>query len=281
MGEVRLIKVFLAGEFNNPGLRLLSATSTMMEALLQSGGLNEYGSLRNVTLKRKGSSDVVYDFYSLLLQGENPAVDSLLEGDVIFLPRVESRVSVGGQVVRPAVYELSGATKLKDTIELAGGFSSNAYRSDIQLVRVDQFGNKLLKSLSFESDANLDVLDGDSITIGSSTDLKKNSIKLEGEVDRAGEYEWKAGIKLLDVVKNKSILSDRADLNYALIRRIDPDGTSSNTILFSIGIIQGMIKKDLTLLSTPKDLILFLPKFDFEERERAIRPFLKELEFQC
>ena len=101
MGEVRLIKVFLAGEFNNPGLRLLSATSTMMEALLQSGGLNEYGSLRNVTLKRKGSTDVVYDFYSLLLQGENPAVDSLLEGDVIFLPRVESRVSVGGQVVRP------------------------------------------------------------------------------------------------------------------------------------------------------------------------------------
>ena len=128
MGEVRLIKVFLAGEFNNPGLRLLSATSTMMEALLQSGGLNEYGSLRNVTLKRKGSTDVVYDFYSLLLQGENPAVDSLLEGDVIFLPRVESRVSVGGQVVRPAVYELSGATKLKDTIELAGGFSSNAYQ---------------------------------------------------------------------------------------------------------------------------------------------------------
>ena len=104
MGEVRLIKVFLAGEFNNPGIRLLSATSTIMEALLQSGGLTEYGSLRNVTLKRKGSPDIVYDFYSLLLEGENPAVDSLLEGDVIFLPGVARRVSVGGQVVRPAIY---------------------------------------------------------------------------------------------------------------------------------------------------------------------------------
>lgn len=280
MGEVRLIKVFLAGEFNNPGLRLLSATSTMMEALLQSGGLNEYGSLRNVTLKRKGSTDVVYDFYSLLLQGENPAVDSLLEGDVIFLPRVESRVSVGGQVVRPAVYELSGATKLKDTIKLAGGFSSNAFRSDIQLVRVDQFGNKLLKSLSFESDANLDVLDGDKITIGSSTDLKKNSIKLQGEVDRAGEYEWKAGIKLLDVVKNKSILSDSADLNYALIRRIDPDG-QVQLLSFSPLELFKTDKKGLNFALYPKDLILFLPKFDFEERERAIRPFLKELEFNA
>ena len=280
MGEVRLIKVFLAGEFNNPGIRLLSATSTIMEALLQSGGLNEYGSLRNVTLKRKGSTDVVYDFYSLLLQGENPAVDSLLEGDVIFLPRVESRVSVGGQVVRPAVYELSGATKLKDTIELAGGFSSNAFRSDIQLVRVDQFGNKLLKSLSFESDANLDVLDGDKITIGSSTDLKKNSIKLQGEVDRAGEYEWKAGIKLLDVVKNKSILSDDADLNYALIRRLDPEG-QVQILSFSPMELFKEDTKEQNIALQPKDLILFLPKFDIEARERLIRPFLKELEFNA
>ena len=97
MGEVRLIKVYLAGEFEKPGMRLLSATSTMMEALLQSGGLTEYGSLRNVTLKRKGKTVIVYDFYELLLQGENPAVDSLLEGDVIFLPGVARRVSVGGK----------------------------------------------------------------------------------------------------------------------------------------------------------------------------------------
>ncbi|MDG1325398.1 MAG: SLBB domain-containing protein, partial [Opitutales bacterium] len=277
---VRLIKVFLAGEFNNPGIRLLSATSTIMEALLQSGGLTEYGSLRNVTLKRKGSTEIVYDFYSLLLQGENPAVDSLLEGDVIFLPRVGRRVSVGGQVARPGLYELTDATQLKDVIELAGGFSSSAYPSDIQLIRVDQFGNKLLKSLSFRPDANLTVQDGDNIIIGSSTNLKKNSIKLEGEVDRAGEYEWKAGIKLLDVVKNKSSLSDNADLNYALIRRLDPNG-QVQVLSFSPTELFRVITKEKNIALQPKDLILFLPKFDIEARERLIRPFLKELEFNA
>jgi protein involved in polysaccharide export with SLBB domain len=280
MGEVRLIKVYLAGEFENPGMRLLSATSTMMEALLQSGGLTEYGSLRNVTLKRKGKTINVYDFYELLLQGENPAVDSLLEGDVIFLPGVARRVSVGGQVVRPAIYELSGVTELKDIIELAGGFSSSAYPSDIKLVRVDQYGNKLLKSLSFESDANFAVQNGDIITIGSSTDLKKNSIKLEGEVDRAGEYEWKAGIKLLDVVKNKSMLSDSADLSYALVRRLTPEG-QVQIQSFSPLKLFNTDKKELNFALYPKDLILILPKFDLETRERAIRPFLKELEFNA
>ena len=280
MGEVRLIKVFLAGEFRNPGIRLLPATSTMMEALLQSGGLTDYGSLRKVTLKRKDSTNIVYDFYNLLLNGENPAIDSLIEGDVIFLPRVKSRVSVGGQVARPAIYELSDAANLKDLIELAGGFSSSAYPSDIQLERVDEFGNKLLKSLSFVSDANFAVQNGDSITIGLSTDLKKDSVKLQGEVDRAGEYEWRAGLKLVDLVKNKSILSDSADLNYALIRRLDPDG-QVQILSFSPLELFKTDNKEFNFVLYPKDQILILPKFDLEARERAIRPLLKELEFNA
>jgi polysaccharide export outer membrane protein len=280
MGEVRLIKVFLAGEFKKPGIRLLPATSTMMEALLQSGGLTEYGSLRKVTLKRKDSTNIVYDFYNLLLHGDNPAIDSLIEGDVIFLPRVKSCVSVGGQVARPAIYELSDAANLKELIELAGGFSSSAYPSDIQLERVGEFGNKLLKSLSFESDANFTVQNGDSITIGLSTDLKKDSIKLLGEVDRTGEYEWKTGIKLLDVVKNKSILSDSSDLNYALIRRLDPDG-QVQILSFSPLELFKTANKEQNIVLYPKDQILILPKFDFEARERAIRPLLKELEFNA
>ena len=48
---------------------------------------------------------------------------------------MKSRIFVGGQVARPAIYELSGETKLKEVIELAGGFSSTAYPSDIKLER--------------------------------------------------------------------------------------------------------------------------------------------------
>ena len=280
MGEVLLIKVFLAGEFRNPGIRLLPATSTAMEVLLQSGGLTDYGSLRNVTLRRKDGTSIVYDFYNLLLKGENPATDILLEGDVIFLPRLKSRVFVSGEVARPAIYELPDEAELKDAIELAGGFSSNAFPSDIQLERVDKFGNKLLKSLSFESDYKLVIQNGDNIEIGSSTNLRKNSVKLDGEVDRAGEYEWKEGIKLLDVVKDKSMLSDSVDLRYALLRRLTPEGLVQVRSFSPLKLFNAD-NKEFNFDLYPKDLILFLPKFDLEARERAIRPFLKELEFNA
>ena len=87
--------------------------------------------------------------------------------------------------------------------------ASTAYPSDIKIERVDKFGNKSLKSLRFESDSNFVLQNGDNIEIGSSTNLIKNAIKLDGEVDRAGEYEWKEGIRLNDIVKNKFVLSEK------------------------------------------------------------------------
>ncbi|MEJ6524416.1 MAG: SLBB domain-containing protein [Opitutales bacterium] len=278
MGEVRQIKVFLAGEFNKPGLRLLSATSTIIEALLQSGGLNEYGSLRKATLKRSGQPDKIYDFYGLLLNGDNPAIDSLMEGDVVFLPRVDSRVVVSGEVARPAVYELSNPDSLADVIRLAGGFSSQAYPSEIRLSRMDQFGNKSLNSLSFELDKDFKVKNGDVIEIGSSTDYAKTAVNLVGEVDREGEYEWNKNTKLSDVISNKFIFSDNADLNYALIRRLNDDGSVKVLSFSPKGLLEGIQKtKDIPL--NQKDKIIILSKFDGKSRERIIRPLLKELSY--
>ena len=63
---------------------------------------------------------------------------------------------------------------------------------------------------------------------------KKNSIKLEGEVDRAGEYEWKAGIKLLDR-KQKAAEKRRAALkddNDTLLAESNVVETAKRLALF-------------------------------------------------
>ena len=277
MGEVRMIKVFLAGRFKQPGVKLLSATSTIVEALLQSGGLDEYGSLRNLTLKRKGQEDKSYDFYNLLLDGENPALDSLLEGDVIFLPSVKNRVIVKGEVAQSAIYELTDSSSLKDVIQLAGGFSSYAYNSEIRLLRNSQFGNKILKSLSFESDENFIIKNGDIIEVGSTMNLSRHSIELTGEVHRAGQYEWKENMNLSDIISNKFIFTDNADLNYAVIRRLNDDGMIEVLSFSPKNLLGGSQNTSLLL----RDKIIIFSKFDSDARERQIRPLLKELSFDA
>ena len=272
MGEVRMIKVFLAGGFNQPGVRLLPATSTIMEALLQSGGLSEYGSLRNVTLKRNGQ-EKSFDIYKLLIDGENQATESLIEGDVIFLPSIKNRVIVKGEVARPAIYELSSLSSLEEIIRISGGLSSRAFSSHIQVSRMDEFGNLLIKSLSLNEDRSFDLENGDVVEVGAVTDFAKMAIELTGEVDREGNFEWKKDSKLSDILNNQYLFTDDADLNYALIRRVGELGRMEMLSFSPINVLNG--SSDIPLLQ--KDKIIILTKFDHDKRKRAIRPLLKEL----
>ncbi len=275
MGEVRMIKVFLAGGFNQPGIRLLPATSTVMEALLQSGGLSEYGSLRNVTLKRNGQPEKSFDIYKLLIDGENQATETLLEGDVIFLPSVENRVIVKGEIARPAIYELASLSSLEEIIRIAGGLSSRAFSSHIQVSRMDEFGNLLIKSLSFNEDRSFEIKNGDVVEVGAVTDFTKMAIELSGEVDREGNFEWKKDSKLSDILNNQYLFTDDADLNYALIRRVSELGRIEMLSFAPIDILNGI--SDISLVQ--KDKIIILSRYDQDKRKRAIRPLLKELSF--
>ena len=81
---------------------IFPATSTIVDALLRSQGINDYGSL-NITLKEKTEQKKVYDFYDLLLKGENPATESLLENDV-FYPRLKNRILLKERSWTPCIF---------------------------------------------------------------------------------------------------------------------------------------------------------------------------------
>ena len=100
---------------------------------------------------------------------------------------------------------------------MAGGFTSQAFTKEIRLLRKDKFGNKLLRILPFDLNKDFELINGDTIEVGSDTQFVKTAIELSGEVDRTGEYEWNVDTKLSDVITNKWIFKDNADLNYALI----------------------------------------------------------------
>lgn len=119
LGELRSVSVFVSGEVKQPGSYLITALSTVTQALVQTNGIKENGSLRNIQIKRKGKLVKRIDLYDLLLRGDSSSDIRLQAGDVIHVPIVQSTVSIIGEVRRPAIYELTGEESIDEVIRIA------------------------------------------------------------------------------------------------------------------------------------------------------------------
>ena len=96
LNRLRSITVYVLGEAYKPGSYTLSALSTITNTLFLSGGVNKSGSLRNIQIKREGKLVNTYDLYDLLLRGDTTTDIRLQDGDTIFIPFIENKVTLGG-----------------------------------------------------------------------------------------------------------------------------------------------------------------------------------------
>ena len=108
MGTLRSMQIFVLGESFKPGAYTVSSLSTITHALVSSGGVSNIGSLRNIQLKRQGDLISTLDLYDFLLSGDTSKDVRVQAADVIYIPTVGDLVSIEGQVLRPAIYELKG-----------------------------------------------------------------------------------------------------------------------------------------------------------------------------
>jgi len=279
MGGLRQIRVFLAGEFKEPGQILVYAGSSLSNLLMECGGVTEIASLRTLTLKRKNSQDQVLDLYNLLLRGE--FLDATLEeGDMVFLPTAKSRAWVSGEVLRPAIYEFTADSSLAEIIRLSGGLTNKAGPSFIRLYRAKgKDGFVGLKTLDMESDSAFKIANGDRIEVGRISERNFLAISVEGEVEHPGKHEWIDGQRISDIMKSRAFYSDNADFNYALVRR---KGSSGGVSMFAFSpnkVLESPDSKE-NLLLLPSDKIVVLTRTDLSKRSRSIRPLLEELQFE-
>ena len=279
LAGLRQIKVFLAGEFKKPGQRLVTAGSSLFSLLLDCGGVNEIASLRSLALKRTNSTVETFDLYDLLLKGDRAEI-SLEAGDVIFLPSVKNRVWVEGEILRPAIYEISPNTTLSEAIELSGGFSERAMTSSIALERsVEGSDTVQLLTLDAALDADLSLRNGDRLKVRGVSENNQNAILVDGEVEHAGLYEWKKGLRVSEILKSISHFTKESDLNYALVRRQSLTGKVSY-LSFSPNIILASPNSKDDLILEPRDRLIVLSRIDALKRERAVRPLIDELRYE-
>ena len=225
LGAFRSIRVFIFGEVEEQGALNISAYTSMINALLNCGGIKETGSLRNVQLKRSGEIITTLDLYDLLLRGDTSADQSLQPGDVIFVPVIEKQIEVSGAVRRPAKYEILEEDTLQDAIRLAGGTTERSVLSRIRIERLNNYFRPEIKNFIFEENKDSKILTGDRISIGIAVSNVRNVVSINGPVENEGDFEWRDGLLLSDLIINPNSFLPEIDWDYGLIRRKKSDGT--------------------------------------------------------
>jgi protein involved in polysaccharide export with SLBB domain len=231
LSALRSIQVFLVGEVAQPGVYTVSSLSTMMHALFAAGGPSKLGSLRTIKLIRNNRTIGSFDMYDFLLRGERARDFRIESGDTVFVPPIGPVVGVAGNVKRPAIYELSGTTRIGDLFQMAGGVSPTGYLQRVQIERVKPHSEKLILDLRLDdlksgsrSPNNPLVEDGDLIKIFPIDTRIYNVVYVEGSVRRPGEYELKSGMRLGELLEPAEVLPE-AYIDRIEVVRTKPDFT--------------------------------------------------------
>lgn len=230
LGKIRTIQVFAVGEVENPGSIPVSSLSTLINALSAAGGPSRNGSLRTVRLLRDGKLVNEVDFYEMFLSGDNSKDVRLQNGDTLFVPVIGPVVAVAGEVKRPAIYELKGKASLADVIQMAGGITASAYTGRIQIERMNKNNAKTVLDFRTKdgqpegSFTDVTIMDRDMVKVFPVQEAVRDLVVLRGNVVRSGEYQFRRGMRVRDVIGSFNDLLPESYLESAeIIRLVQPD----------------------------------------------------------
>lgn len=268
LGEMRTMQVFVMGDAYKPGAYSVSALTTISQAIYYSGGFGDSGALRNVQLKRNGQLIRKLDMYDLLLKGDARNDVRLLPGDVVFIGAVGDTISIDGEVNRPAIYETKPGETYKQAIQMAGGFTANAYSEQIEVKRYAAKGARDALTLDFNksSDQQTKVKDGDSVNVLKKSEELTRYVQIEGDVRHAGYVEWKSGLRIASLFQSvDTAFNSTADVNYAVVVREINSQRDIEVLQVNLAnaILSPNSKDNLTLSS--RDRVLVFNRFNNED----------------
>ncbi|MBC8344993.1 MAG: SLBB domain-containing protein, partial [Candidatus Marinimicrobia bacterium] len=265
LGELRSINVNFVGEVKYPGVYPVHPFSTVITGLIQAGGVDTTGSLRNIQIKRNGKAAASVDLYDYLLKGNLPENIQLRDQDVVVIPVRVSTVKVDSAVVNPGIYEGIESETIFDLIQYAGGLMPDA-ADKIGLSRIQPLEKRGSNGayegyyIDIESAKLIPVQNGDRIAVRHL--FRENQlVEVIGQVKVPGVYHYYEGMtfKALlalgggfeDSTFWKSVYHDQAEI----IRR-DPNSRYEKVIKVNLAnIYNGNGEEDIQLQNLDRVVI--------------------------
>ncbi len=271
LGNIRSIQVFLVGEVEAPGVYTVSALATVVNALAAAGGPSKNGSLRTVKISRGGVLFQEVDLYDIFLSGDRSKDIRLENGDTIFVPVIGPVVGIVGEVKRPSIYELKDKMSLLKAIAMAGGITAAGDTSRLQVERIE--GNTARIVLDYETkgkDVNKDLdqvvmQDRDLVKVFPVSEAVRQIVTLKGNVVRPGEFQYRKGMRVTDILPGYSSLLPDSYLESAeIIRLVLPD-LHREIISFNLKrALSGDAKENIEL--NEQDTIKVFSRWDLQEK---------------
>lgn len=281
MGSLRSMQIFVLGEAFKPGAYTVSSLSTITHGLISAGGISDIGSLRKIQLKRNGQGVAELDLYDLLMKGDTSGDVRVQAGDVIYIPTVGSLVSVSGQVLRPAIYELKGGERVEDLVELAGGMGVKAFAGSARIERIGDDGFMTALDLNLETIASRTALvqGGDHLTIDGIINRQKGSVNLTGHVNYPGIFAFKDGMRVSSLVSSIDQFPQGLDMEFGMISREDPITGIISAVPFSPSDVLHSAGSEGDVSLQPRDRVFFFS--DSASREPQLNALIQSLEDQA
>ena len=252
LGEVHQVSVLVTGFVRTPGMRIVSALASPIDALLLSGGITKAGSLRNVQLIRDGSTHTI-DLYSLLLRGASGRIGMLQDGDRIYVAPLGATVAVAGSVRRPGIYELptgTSAINARALVSLAGGVViANAY--DISKTMLDRDGTTRLIPIPGGSN----VRSGEVVFVDPSRTADLDRVTVSGAVQQPGERPLSSARTTGELFHSVNDLLPNAYTPLALI--VHRQAATNATMLVPFSLIHALSHNDTAALESNDAIYVF------------------------
>ena len=255
VGQTRTITVNVMGEVKTPGTYTLAAFASVFHALYMAGGPNDIGTLRNIKVYRKNRLVSTVDVYDYILNGKLSGNVRLGDNDVIVVGAYDCLVNITGKVKRPMYYEMKSTESVGTLVNYAGGFTGDAYRKSIRIVRKSGSQYSVHNVNEFDM-ASFRMADNDSVSVDSILPRYSNMVEIKGAVFRPGMYQIGDDIySVKTLLEHAEGVTEEAFTAHAVMHRMKPDRT-----LEALSVdIQGIMDGTAADIPLKNEDVLFVP----------------------
>lgn len=260
LGKIKSIHITIIGQARKPGSFTVSSLTTLFNALYLCGGPTSMGSYRDIEIIR-GNTKRTADLYNFLVNGDKNDDILLQEGDVIRIPYYKNRVKISGRVKRPGKFEMLDSETFADLLKYCGGFTDDAYRGAVTIIRITDSTRKII-DVNSSSYNSFQINGSDEYIVRKLQDEYGNRIIISGSVNRPGPYALAEGITLKNLIEKAGGLSEDAYTKGATIFRY-----LNNKLPTTLSVdIDSVLSYNQKIYLQKNDSVYIHSIFDFEDK---------------